>query len=203
MKRIAGVLLNYFFKGVLVVVPLGAAIFLIYWIISSIDKALNLSNILGFDEQGRPIYIPGLGILTVIVIILAAGIIVTNFVTDPIKAALNRWMRKIPLLNFFYSSIKDFTEAFVGDEKKFSEPVLVELNDSGLKQVGFVTHKNLKRIKLTDEVAVYLPFAYSFAGQLVIVKSDRVTPLNMTASAAMKFVVSGGVSGLSDKLERR
>ncbi|MFD2163745.1 DUF502 domain-containing protein [Paradesertivirga mongoliensis] len=203
MKRIAGVLLNYFFKGVLVVVPLGAAIFLIYWIISSVDKALNLSNILGFDEQGRPIYIPGLGILTVIVIILAAGIIVTNFVTDPIKAALNRWMRKIPLLNFFYSSIKDFTEAFVGDEKKFSEPVLVELNDSGLKQVGFVTHKNLKRIKLTDEVAVYLPFSYSFAGQLVIVKSDRVTPLNMTASAAMKFVVSGGVSGLSDKLGRR
>lgn len=199
MKRIAGALLNYFFKGVLVVVPLGAAIFLIYWIISSIDKALNLSNILGYDEQGRPIYIPGLGILTVIVIILIAGIIVTNFITDPIKAGFNRWIKRIPLLNFFYSSIKDFTEAFVGDEKKFSEPVLVELNDSGLKQVGFVTHKNLKRIKLTGEVAVYLPFSYSFAGQLVIVKTERVTPLNMSASAAMKFVVSGGVSGLSDK----
>lgn len=205
MKRIAGAFLNYFFKGVLVVVPLGAAIFLIYWIVSSIDNALNLSEVLGylnkvlgFDAQGKPVYIPGLGILTVVVIILIAGIIVTNFITDPIKAAFNRWIKRIPLLNFFYSSIKDFTEAFVGDEKKFSEPVLVELNDSGLKQVGFITHKNLKKIKLPGEVAVYLPFSYSFAGQLVIVKKEKVTPLNMTASAAMKFVVSGGVSGLTD-----
>jgi uncharacterized membrane protein len=198
MKKIAGALLNYFFKGVLVVVPLGAAIFLIYWIFSSIDNALNLSDAIAVDAQGKPVYIPGLGILTVIVIIMIVGIIVTNFITDPIKAAFNRWIKRIPLLNFFYSSIKDFTEAFVGDEKKFSEPVLVELNDSGLKQVGFVTHKNLKKIKLPGEVAVYLPFSYSFAGQLVIVKTERVTPLNMTASAAMKFVVSGGVSGLTD-----
>ena len=77
---------------------------------------------------------------------------------------------------------------------------MVELNDSGLKQVGFVTHKNLKKLKLQGEVAVYLPFSYSFAGQLVIVKSERVTQLNMSASDAMKFVVSGGVSGLSDRL---
>jgi uncharacterized membrane protein len=198
MKKIAGALLNYFFKGVLVVVPLGAAIFLIYWIISSVDKALNLSVAFGVNSKGEPLYIPGLGILTVLVIILIAGIIVTNFITDPFKAGFNRWIKRIPLLSFFYTSIKDFTEAFVGDEKKFSEPVLVELNDSGLKQVGFVTHKNLQRIKLPGEVAVYLPFSYSFAGQLVIVKSERVTPLDMSASAAMKFAVSGGVSGLSD-----
>ncbi len=197
MKKIAGALLNYFFKGVLVVVPLGAAIFLIYWIISSVDKALNLSSAI-VNTKGEPIYIPGLGILTVFVIILLAGIIVTNFITDPIKVGFNRWIKRIPLLNFFYSSIKDFTEAFVGDEKKFSEPVIVELNDSGLKQIGFVTHKNLKKIKLPGEVAVYLPFSYSFAGQLVIVKSEKITPLNMSASAAMKFAVSGGVSGLSD-----
>ena len=178
--------------------PLGAAIFLIYWIISTIDKALNLSNILWVDTKGNPIYIPGLGILTVLVIILFAGIIVTNFITDPIKMWFSRWLRRIPLLNFFYSSIKDFTEAFVGDEKKFSEPVLVELNDTGLKQIGFITHKNLKKIKLPGEVAVYLPFSYSFAGQLYVVKKERVQPLNMSASAAMKFVVSGGVSGLVD-----
>ncbi|MBC8054168.1 MAG: DUF502 domain-containing protein [Sphingobacteriaceae bacterium] len=196
MKRIAGVLLNYFFKGVLVVVPLGAAIFLIYWIISSIDRLLNFGDILGLNVNGKPI--PGLGILTVVVIILIAGIVVTNFITDPIKASFSRWIKRIPLLNFFYSSIKDFTEAFVGDEKKFSEPVMVELNDSGLKQIGFVTHKNLRKIKLPGEVAVYLPFSYSFAGQLVIVKNEKVTPLNMSASAAMKFVVSGGVSGLID-----
>ena len=184
----------------LIVVPLGAAIFLVYWIISTIDKTLNLSDALLIDPKtGEPIYIPGLGILTVIVIILFAGIVVTNFITEPIKNWFNRWLNRLPLFNFLYSSIKDLTEAFVGDEKKFHEPVIVEINNHGYKQVGFVTQKDLSRLNLPGEVAVYFPFSYSFAGQLAIVSVEKVRPLDMTASEAMKFVVSGGVSGLDPK----
>ncbi len=178
------------------VVPIGAAIFLIYWIFSSIDNTLNLSNLWINPTTGEPVYIPGLGILTVIVIILIAGIVVTNFITDPIKAWFSRWFHRLPLFNFLYSSIKDLTEAFVGDEKKFNEPVVVEINETGLKQIGFITHKDLSRINLPGEVAVYFPFSYSFAGQLCIVKAEKVQPLAMSASEAMKLVVSGGVSGL-------
>ena len=177
-------------------VPLGAAIFLLYWAIASIDNTLNLSSLFTDPKTGQPIYIPGLGILTVVLLILFAGIIVTNFITDPIKIWFNKWLNKLPLFNFLYSSIKDLTEAFVGDEKKFSEPVLVELNESGLKQIGFVTNKDLSSINLPGQVAVYFPFSYSFAGQLFIVKTEKVKPLEMSASAAMKLVVSGGVSGL-------
>lgn len=196
MNKVFRSLFNYFIKGVLIVLPLAAAIYLIYWVISSIDSKLNLSSLWTNPETGEPIYIPGLGILTVILFLLFAGIIVTNFITDPIKIWINKWLKKLPLFNFLYSSIKDLTEAFVGDEKKFNEPVLVELNDSGLKQIGFVTNKDLSKINLPGQVAVYFPFSYSFAGQLFIVSSEKVKPLNMSASAAMKMVVSGGVSGL-------
>ena len=85
MKKIFGALLNYFIKGLLIVVPLGAAFLLIFWAVKSIDNALNLSGILLTDAKGKPIYIPGLGILNVLVLILIAGIMVTNVVTDPIK----------------------------------------------------------------------------------------------------------------------
>ncbi|WP_207423359.1 DUF502 domain-containing protein [Desertivirga brevis] len=196
MNKLFRLLFTYFIKGLLVVVPFAAAIFLIYWAVSSIDNSLNLSSLWIDPETGKPIYIPGLGILTVVVIILFAGIVVTNLVTDPIKVWLNRWLQKLPLFNFLYTSIKDLTEAFVGDEKKFNEPVLVELNESGLKQIGFVTSKDLTKINLPGEVAVYFPFSYSFAGQLYIVHSSKVKHLNMSASEAMKFVVSGGVSGI-------
>jgi len=196
MNKLFRLLLNYFVKGLLVVVPFAAAIFLIYWAVSSIDNKLNLSSLWINSESGQPLYIPGMGILTVILIILFVGIIVTNLITDPIKGWINKWLQKLPLFNFLYSSIKDLTEAFVGDEKKFNEPVLVELNESGLKQIGFVTSKDLGKINLPGEVAVYFPFSYSFAGQLYIVRSEKVRQLNMTASEAMKFVVSGGVSGL-------
>src|SRR5690606_7128341 len=105
-------------------------------------------------------------------------------------------INRIPLFSTLYSSIKDFTEAFVGDAKKFNEPVLAEVNETGMKKIGFLTQRDLRKIGLTGEVVVYFAYSYSFAGQVVIVKSERVKPLNLSATDAMKLVVSGGVSGL-------
>ncbi|HEY9000563.1 MAG TPA: DUF502 domain-containing protein [Mucilaginibacter sp.] len=196
MKRIAGALLNYFVKGLIIVVPIGAAAFLIFWGVAKIDEALNLSGIFLTDSKGQPIYIPGLGILNVLVIILIVGILVTNVITDPIKQWLNRWIDRLPLFKFLYSSIKDLTEAFVGEEKKFNEPVLVEINEFGLKKVGFLVQKDLAKIGLPGEVAVYFPFSYSFAGQVVIIPAEKVKQIDKSAADMMKFVISGGVSGL-------
>jgi uncharacterized membrane protein len=196
MKRIARALLNYFFKGLIVVVPLGAAAFLIFWAVSKVDSSLNLSDVLWTDSKGKPMYIPGLGILNVFVIIMIAGILVTNVVTDPIRRWFNRWINRLPFFNFLYSSIKDLTEAFVGDEKKFTEAVLVEVNEFGLKKIGFLVQKDLAKINLPGQVAVYFPYSYSFAGQVVIISADKVKPIEKNSADMMKFVISGGVSGL-------
>ncbi len=196
MNRIVRALLNYMIRGALVILPIAAAVFLIYWIFVKVDTALNLSDVIWVDQMGKPIYIPGLGILTVLIILIVVGIIVTNFVTDPIKKWFARWFKRLPVFNVIYTSFKDLTEAFVGDDKKFSEPVVVEVNETGLKKIGFITQKDLSKIGYPGEVAVYFPLSYSFAGQLCIVRIDRVKTLNMSASEAMKFIVSGGVSHL-------
>lgn len=197
MNRIARILINYFIKGLLVVVPLGAAFFLIYWAVSSIDKALNLSDILWENPKtGKPIYIPGLGILSVMIVIFLSGVLVTSVITDPIKNWFNRWLNRLPLFKFLYSSIKDLTEAFVGEEKKFNEPVLVTMNEMGVKKIGFLTQKDLSALGLPGEVAVYFPWSYSFAGQVVIVPVAKIKHLDKNAAEMMKFVISGGVSGL-------
>ncbi|HEK19512.1 MULTISPECIES: DUF502 domain-containing protein [unclassified Mucilaginibacter] len=196
MTRIFRALFNYFIKGLLIVVPLGAAFFLIFWIVSRIDSALNLSSEIWVDSHGKPLYIPGLGIVTVIVVVLVAGVLVTNVITDPIKRWFARWLNRLPLFKFLYSSIKDLTEAFVGEEKKFNEPVIVEVNEFGLKKIGFLVQKDLAKLNLPGEVAVYFPYSYSFAGQIVIIASDKVKPLDKNAADMMKFVISGGVSGL-------
>jgi uncharacterized membrane protein len=196
MKNIARALLNYFFKGLIVVVPIGAAIFLIFWAVSTVDGALNLSDVLWTDSNGKPMHIPGLGILNVLFIIMIAGILVTNVITDPIKRWFKRWINRLPFFNFLYSSIKDLTEAFVGDEKKFSEAVIVQVNEFGLKKIGFLVQKDLAKLNLPGEVAVYFPYSYSFAGQVVIIGADKVKPIDKNAADMMKFVISGGVSGL-------
>jgi uncharacterized membrane protein len=196
MNKVGKAILNYLIKGLLIVVPIAVSIFIVVWAVTTVDSWLNVNNILGVNPHtGESRNIPGLGLLTVLTIILLAGIFVTNLVTEPMYNWFQRMMQRLPLLNFIYSSIKDLTEAFVGDEKKFNHPVLVEV-EGGLKKIGFLTQNDLHKLDLPDEVAVYFPLSYSFAGQLCIVKRDKVADLNMTAAEAMKLVVSGGVSGL-------
>lgn len=197
MNKIVRALFNYLVRGALVILPIAAAVFFIYWAVSKLDSALNLSDLFWVDRAGKPVYIPGLGILTVLILLILVGIVVTNIITDPIKKWFGRWFKRLPVFNVIYTSFKDLTEAFVGDDKKFSEPVVVEVNETGLKKIGFLTQKDLSKIGYPGEVAVYFPLSYSFAGQLCIVNSDRVKPLKMSASEAMKFIVSGGVSHIS------
>ncbi len=194
MNRIGRALLNYLIKGLLIVVPVALSIFIVVWAVTTVDSWLNVNNILGVDPKtGANRNIPGLGLALVIAIILIAGIFVTNFVTEPMYNWFKRTMNKFPLLNFIFSSIKDLTEAFVGDEKKFNHPVLVDVGNE-IKKIGFLTQNDLKKLDLPDDAIVYFPFSYSFAGQILVVNKSKIKPLKMSASEAMKLVVSGGVS---------
>jgi uncharacterized membrane protein len=73
--------------------------------------------------------------------------------------------------------------------------VLVQLSaDAGIRVVGFITREDLSMLGLKDDVAVYLPQSYNFAGNLLIVPRDRVTPIDARPSQVTTFIVSGGVS---------
>lgn len=194
MNRIGRALLRYIIKGLLIVLPIALSIFIVIVAVTTVDSWLNVNNILGVDPQtGASRNIPGLGLALVVAITLIAGIFVTNFVTEPMYNWFARILDRLPILKFIYSSIKDLTEAFVGDEKKFNNPVLVEV-EGDLKRIGFLTQSDLSAIGLPGESIVYFPFSYSFAGQVYVVKNEKIKPLNMTAAEAMKLVVSGGVS---------
>ena len=61
--------------------------------------------------------------------------------------------------------------------------------------IGFLTCESLANLGIVDSVAVYLPQSYNFAGNLVIVRRDQVTPLRAESGQVMAFIVSGGVTG--------
>lgn len=180
MNKIIRLFLNYFFKGVLVIIPLAFSFYVIYKVIYSVDSIIDL----GF---------PGSGLLVTIFGLAFVGLLVTSFITEPIYNYLDKLLNRFPLFKLIYSSIRDLLEAFVGEDKKFNEPVLVEISE-GIKQIGFLTQKDLSTLGLKEEVAVYFPFSYSIAGKVLIVNKNKVSELKMSASEAMKFAVSGGVS---------
>ena len=84
----------------------------------------------------------------------------------------------------------------MGEKKTFDHPVLVSLSpDGAVKLVGLIIRDSLEEWGLHDQVAVYLPQSYNFAGNMVVVPRDRVTPIEAEGSEVLTFVLSGGVAG--------
>ena len=65
-----------------------------------------------------------------------------------------------------------------------------------VQKIGFITQEALESLHLPASVAVYLPHSYNFSGNLYIVSKDAITPLAMSSTEVMKFIISGGVTGL-------
>lgn len=104
-------------------------------------------------------------------------------------------MNKAPLFKIIYTSVKDLLSAFVGKERKFDMPVLVNVDSAGhLQRLGFVTTKDLSHLGLENKVSVYLPSSYGMLGELVIVDQSQVTFIQANSAEIMKFIVSGGVT---------
>lgn len=178
---------SYFLRGLLFVVPLALTVYIIFQVLDWLDGLI-------------PIHIPGLGLLIIVSAITFLGYLASFFITRPVFILFEKYFTKIPLVNILYSSIKDLIGAFVGDQKKFNTPVTVSFDENGtVLKVGFITKDDLAMINLPGYVSVYLPHSYNFSGNHFLVEKAKVKPLNMKATAAMKFVVSGGVSGLEEQ----
>jgi uncharacterized membrane protein len=175
---------TYFLRGALVITPLAGTLFIIGWQLRTIDQFL-------------PIGIPGVGLILTMLLITLAGFLTSNVVGRGFLDATDRFLKRLPLVKLVYTSIKDLIGAFVGERKSFDRAVAVRLSaDSPLRMLGFVTRPGLAALGMPHHVAVYLPQSYNFAGNLVIVPSDLVEPLDVSSSELMTFIVSGGVSGL-------
>ncbi len=187
-NKIINKFINYFLQGLLYVAPLGLTLWIIYEVFIKIDSL--------FDWITPNIHIPGLGIVVVITIIAFLGYIGKFFITMPLSRIFNKMLKRTPFIKLIYTSIKDLIKAFVGKEKKFTEPVLVKVNNiSNLEKVGFITNKDLNDIGAKEgKVAVYFPHSYAFSGELYIVPKEDVKPIDKPSSEIMKFIVSGGVS---------
>jgi len=178
--------IRYFFSGTLFIVPLVATAYFIYFSFQKLDSLLNLPY-------------PGLGFLIILVTITGFGYLTTNFAFKTFADWFDHGMNKIPLVKLIYSAVKDLLGAFVGDKKKFNKPVLVRINkDNNLFQIGFITQPDLTELGLNDMVVVYFPHSYAFSGFHYFVAKENIKPLNISGPTAMKFIVSGGVSGFKE-----
>jgi len=180
-------LLNYFFRGLIVVAPAVVTVYVFWLILSAVDNWVSLR-------------IPGLGIVLTIVLVTLIGFLTSNVLARWLLSLLDNTFNKLPLVRLVYSSTRDLLGAFVGEKRRFDRPVVVTTSADGIeKAFGFVTQQSMSRFGLDNHVTVYLPFSYSFTGVIRIYPAANVRPLDMNSAELMAFVVSGGVTDVTPK----
>jgi len=192
---------TYFVRGLLFLVPLVATIYVVYWVFTAIDGGIQqLIAEISHQSVQPQWWVTGLGVVILIMVIMVVGFLSSLFITRPLMQLVEKLFARLPLIKLLYSSVKDLVGAFVGEKKKFNQPVLVTLLEgSQAKAVGFITRKSMEFLGLEDEVAVYFPQSYNFAGSLLIVPRGQVKPIDADSSDVMAFIVSGGISGTKDQ----
>lgn len=187
MKNVIQIIVKYFIRGVIFLVPVVATVYVIFKAFIYIDGII-------------PYEIPGLGLLTLFATLTIFGVLASTVLAQPLTFWGNQLLKTSPLIKTIYSSIRDLLSAFVGNQKRFDKPVLVKLvKNSSVEKFGFLTSDDLSELGVSkDKVAVYLPHSYAFSGNLYIVPAENITPIDASAADVMKFIVSGGVSSVND-----
>jgi uncharacterized membrane protein len=186
-------LVRFFIQGIIILAPIGITGYVLYWLFDLLDGIL------------RPyLNIPGLGFVIIICFVLFVGWISSSFLMGGFINFFDQWMERTPGIKFIYTSTKDFFEAFAGEKRKFNKAVLANVFSENVWIVGFLTDEEMGKFEMgADHVAVYVPQAYNFAGQLYILPRSKVRKIeHITSGEAMKYAVTGGVVDLEEeKLE--
>lgn len=180
--------LKSFFQGLMIIGPLGLTVFIVWYVFSSID---NLIPSVAKE-------IPGLVFISSIFTTAFLGFLGNKFVFGRfIFDQMDHLLERTPGVKHIYSPTKDVMSSFVGDKKKFNEPVWVKTNETPeIWRIGFLTQKEMADVEKQNYVAVYLPHSYAISGWVIVTEAKNIKPVvGMTAASAMKFAVSGGVAG--------
>lgn len=183
-----------FFTGLATVLPLAITVAILWWLGSGTEKVLGAAVLRMIPNSW---YIPGMGILLGLLLTFIIGLLARAWLFRRLFAWWDHLFNRIPLVKTVYGAVQDFMQFISGGGKHFDRVVMVEFE--GYRIVGFVTCEDSATLPAPlgedDRIAVYFPMSYQIGGYTVFIPRNRVTPVDMGMEAAMRFVVTAGLSG--------
>ena len=192
-ERILRHLRRTFTKGLFVVVPLGITLFILKFLFNLADGVLgpHLATLYSSITH-HPGYIPGIGMLSGIIVIYLAGLAAGNIMGNTFLHWADSILGRIPVVKSVYTSSKQLTQVFKEGRSAYSRAVFVEWPRKGVRAVGFVTAEVIFEGELF--IVVYVPtMPNPTSGFALYFRPEEVYDCGMTVEDAVKFVVSGGV----------
>ena len=194
-KSIALKLRNYFFTGVIVLIPIGFTLYLSKFLINFSTKlvpsGLNPNTYL-------PYSIPGIEIVLTIIFITFIGSLSLSFLGKKFLQIIDDLFKRIPILRTIYSALGQMTDSFRNESGNKKSVVLIEYPRKDTWAVGFATKENTGDIKKKtnkDLVNVFVPTTPNpTSGFLLMFPKEDLIYLDMSFEEASKFIVSAGTS---------
>ena len=170
----------------------------IYFFLVILNKAESLFGNFLKKVLGPDLYIPGLGILISVILMILIGILVSNFITGSIIRFFMEQFEKVPFIKAIYNPLRDLMSLFgSGSHNNMKKVVLVKFDKMGFECLGLVTREEFNDLpgnKIDpNSVAVYIPMSYMLGGFTAIFPKESVKEIDIPVEKAIKLAITGWI----------
>ena len=189
---------NYLIGGLLIWIPIMVTVWVVRFLSGILDQSLLLLPPSWRPEAVFGTYVPGVGVILSLLLLLLTGVVVKNLFGGQMVAGLESLVRRIPVVGAVYGGAKTFSETVLTDKgRSFKQVVMVEFPRKGVFSIGFITSHDLEeaQAKTAQEVTcVFVPTTPNpTTGFIVLVPKDEVVVMDMTVDEAFKMLLTLGV----------
>ena len=189
---------KYFITGLLVLVPLSITLWVLHLIVGTLDQSLLLMPEKWRPESQLGFYLPGLGTILTLLIILLTGLITRNFFGNRLLQWWELLLNRIPVVNSIYSSVKQVSDTLLSPSgNAFRKAVLIQYPHANCWTIAFQTGVpggDVKTHLQGDYISVYVPTTPNpTSGFFLMLRRDDAIELEMTVDEALKYIISMGV----------
>lgn len=193
-SKIINRLKTHFFTGLLILLPVGITVYAFIWSFNLLDGWLR--DIVTIN--GRPI--PGLGVFTVLVIVVFVGMLAQNYLGKRILIFVEKILARIPLFSKIYIAAKQVSDSLLLQKRSFFKKVVaIEYPRKGIYSIGFVTGEADWQFASAQGKQEKLLYVYicttpnPTTGFVIAVPESEIIPLKISVEEGLKLVISAGL----------
>ena len=189
---------KWFFSGLLVIVPMGITVWVLQWVIGTLDTTLLILPESWHPDRVLGVHVPGFGVLLALGIILVVGAIASNFAGRKLVHWGDVVVSRIPVVRSIYSSVKQVSDTLFSETgNAFRTAVLIQWPRADVWTIGFVTGTpggDVANYLSGDYLSVYVPTTPNpTGGYFVMLRRSDCIELRMSVDEALRYVISMGV----------
>jgi uncharacterized membrane protein len=198
-------ILSLTMKGLVTMLPLALTVYVIVWLVHSVDSGLR-SSLIGLGIIDAEHYWPGLGLVAGFVLALSIGLIVNAYAGRLFVSYWDGVISRIPVVKTLYGGFRDVVSFLPagGQKSDLQRVVLARFGEA--RAIGFVTREEVPAVLHShggkDWVSVFFPYSFGMGGYTLYLPRDRVEPLDMPVQEALRLVLTGGLTATSTKNNR-